>query len=230
MLEIQDMVNIAANGTVASVKHSVSWVMDTVQQVIGQGCKMADDGVKQSLVGRAMSVASVGMDSALNKSEALMDQILPPTEDNTEKEAHMVQGFEAVTLSYPVRLVSLTAKLCRRTYHKIGPKVMERLPRPLVQHLQTSWPTLTWSLHGLPQYLQHQAVSVLFFLSQMYNLSCRTSKQNPHNGAQRSPNTAEASVAHSSVPHVHPQASPNYRMRKSPEMFPFDNRFNTKDH
>lgn len=37
----------------------------------------------------------------------------------------MVEGFEVATLrrSYRVRLVTLTAKLCRRTYHKAGAKM-----------------------------------------------------------------------------------------------------------
>lgn len=45
--------------------------------------------------------------------------------DFIEEEARLVEGFEADTLrrSYPVRLVTLTVKLCRRTYHKAGAKM-----------------------------------------------------------------------------------------------------------
>lgn len=42
-----------------------------------------------------------------------------------EAAAHLVEGFEAARLrrSYPVRLVSLAAKLCRRTYSMVGVKM-----------------------------------------------------------------------------------------------------------
>ena len=42
------------------------------------------------------------------------------------EETHLVEGFEATALRrrrYPVRLVTLTAKLCRRTFHKAGAKM-----------------------------------------------------------------------------------------------------------
>ncbi|XP_026215378.1 perilipin-2-like isoform X2 [Anabas testudineus] len=115
MHELQDAVGIAANGTVGCVQHSVAWVMERVQQV--------DDGTERSLVKRAISVASVGLDSALNMSEALVDQVLPPTEEDKEAAAHVV-GFEVATVrSCPVRLVSLAAKLCRRSYHMVWAKM-----------------------------------------------------------------------------------------------------------
>lgn len=45
--------------------------------------------------------------------------------DFLEEVAHLLEGFEATTLrrSYPVRLVSLAAKLCRRTYHMVGSRM-----------------------------------------------------------------------------------------------------------
>ncbi|KAM7394303.1 hypothetical protein PAMP_021116 [Pampus punctatissimus] len=118
MLEIRNVVNIAANGTLDCIQHSVAWVIERMQQ--------ADEQANHAVVERAIIVASVGLDSALNMSEALMDRVLPPTKEEKEEEAaHLVEGFEAATLSrsYPVRLVTLTAKLCRRTYHKAGAKV-----------------------------------------------------------------------------------------------------------
>lgn len=56
------------------VQHTVAWMIERVQQV--------DDGTNQSLVERAISVATVGLDSALNMSEALVEQVLPPTEED----------------------------------------------------------------------------------------------------------------------------------------------------
>ncbi|TMS23560.1 Perilipin-2 [Larimichthys crocea] len=51
-------------------EHTVTWLMGRVQQ--------ADDQADRPFVERAISVASTGLDSALNVSEALMDQVLPP--------------------------------------------------------------------------------------------------------------------------------------------------------
>lgn len=73
MHEVQDAVGIAANGTMGRVQHTVLWLIERMQQ--------ADDGTNQSLVKRAICVASVGLDSVLNVSEALVEQALPPQED-----------------------------------------------------------------------------------------------------------------------------------------------------
>ena len=70
MHEIQDVVSIAANGTV----DCVAWLMDMMQQ--------GGDRADQPLVDRAISVACMGLDSALITSEALMDRVLPPTEED----------------------------------------------------------------------------------------------------------------------------------------------------
>ncbi|XP_040892644.1 perilipin-2-like isoform X2 [Toxotes jaculatrix] len=116
--EIQDVVSITANGTKDCVQHTVTWVMERMQP--------GDDGIDSTLVERAISVAIVGLDSALSISEALVDQVLPPSEeDRKEPAAHLVEGFEAATLrrNYPARVVSLTAKLCQRTYHMVVAKM-----------------------------------------------------------------------------------------------------------
>lgn len=73
--EIQDAVSTAANGTMNCVQYTVTWVMERMQQV--------DDGTNQTLVERAISLAGLGLDSALSMSEALMDCVLPPTEEDT---------------------------------------------------------------------------------------------------------------------------------------------------
>ncbi|XP_058497438.1 perilipin-2-like isoform X2 [Solea solea] len=118
--EIQDVVSLVANGT----KDCVTWAMERMQH--------AGDGMNNTLAERAITVASMGLDSALNTAEALVDQVLPPTEEEKKDEeeaaaaGHLVQGFEGVALrrSYGVRLASLTAALCRRTYHVVGVKVL----------------------------------------------------------------------------------------------------------
>lgn len=67
------MVSIAANGTVDCVQHTLTWLMGRTQP--------ADDPADLPLLQRALSVASVGLDSALIMSETMMDRVLPPTEE-----------------------------------------------------------------------------------------------------------------------------------------------------
>ncbi|XP_071382350.1 perilipin-2-like [Centroberyx affinis] len=254
MLEVKDLASIAGTGTVDCVQHAITWVT---------GRMADDDEVDQSLVKKAISVASLGLDSALSVTETLMDQLLPPTKEDREEEAKTVKGFEAATggTSYPVRLVSLTVKLCRGTCHKVGAtmhtvkdklgvmvvwkdcrahvkqqmeEVMESLPSSavLVQLLQTSWLTLAWSLHGLPQHLQHRAVCLLFFVSQMYNLSCPISPQDLPDRVRGSLSAALAYLAPNSplnnMPPVQPQARSNGRMRRPAKTSGFGNGRNAK--
>ncbi|XP_070684381.1 perilipin-2-like [Pempheris klunzingeri] len=207
MHKIQAVVSVAANGTVDCAQHTVTWLMGRLHQ--------ADDQADLPLVERALSVASVGLDSALIMSEALMDQVLPPTE---EEEVHLLEGFEAtaVTRGHPAQLVSLAAKLCKRTHHMVGSKMrpvqfMENLCRSSGQDLKTSWATLSWSLRRLPQCLQHQLVSVFFFISQMYYLCCPPSQ---HQSDQDRSREAAKTSTHRDLFQAHPEAIATCRKRK----------------
>ncbi|KAI3353169.1 hypothetical protein L3Q82_019716 [Scortum barcoo] len=229
MHEIQDVVSIAANGTVDCVQHTVTWLMGQTQQ----GDDQATD---QPLVERVIRVASVGLDSALILSEALIDRVLPPTEQDQEEAARLLEGFVAAKLrrSYSVRLVSVATKLCRRTFHMVESKmqsvqVIETLSRSsgLVKDLQSSWLTVAWSIQGLPQYVQHQLVSVFFFVSQMYNLGCPPSQQYPSHQDRKSLNAAEISTYKDVVP-VRPPPTPTCRMRRATLKSEFENGCNVK--
>ncbi|XP_059185239.1 perilipin-2-like [Centropristis striata] len=217
MHQIQDVVSTAAKGSRDCVEDTVAWLTGGIQPVGNHA-----DG---SVVERAMRVASVGLDSALIMSEALMDRVLPPTEEDREKEAHLVEGFEAAALrtSYPARLVSLAAKLCRRTYQVVGSRVqcvqvMENLSRSsgLIQDFQTRWQTL-------PHYLQHQIISALFFISKMYNLGSPPPQRHPSHQDRSCLNAADTSRPHNSVVQVNPQATPICRKRRSTKTPVFDN-------
>ncbi|KAF3687702.1 Perilipin-2 Adipophilin Adipose differentiation-related protein [Channa argus] len=218
---IQDAVSIAAIGTMGVVQHTVTLLMERTQQ--------ADDGTNQSLVKRAIDVAIVGMDSALNMSEALVDHMLPPTEEDKAEEATHIVVFEATTLrSYPVRLVSLAAKLCRRSCHVVWAKIhsvevtaIVLRSSSLVPDLQTTCLTLAWSIQRLPQYLQHQVVSVFFFISQMYNLHYPPSEQNQSRQVRSHLNTADSSSP-KDVVEAHPQGISVCRLRPT-KMSAFEN-------
>ncbi|XP_062281972.1 perilipin-2-like [Scomber scombrus] len=223
MLEIWDVVNIAANGTLGCVHHTVACVIERMQQ--------DDEQSNHAVLETAIRVVSIGLDSALSMSEALMDRVLPPTEEEKKEETHLVEDFEAAALRrrYHVRLVTLTAKLCRRTYHKAGAKmqsveVMSRSPG-LLRDLQTSWLALSWSLQGVPQYLQHQ---VFIFISQMYHVGRPSSQQN-HSSQDRSClKAAEAPMAYKDVVKIPPKVTPNCRMRRAVKTSMFENGCNVK--
>lgn len=63
------MLSIAANGTV----ETITWIMGRIQQV--------DEQTNQTLMKRAVTVAGVGLDSALIVSETLVDRMLPPSQE-----------------------------------------------------------------------------------------------------------------------------------------------------
>ncbi|KAA8594781.1 hypothetical protein FQN60_011916 [Etheostoma spectabile] len=156
MHEIQDMVSVAANGTVDCAALTVAWLMNRIQQV--------DNPADQSLV------------------------------------------------------------------------VMESLSRStsLVQELQTSWLSLAWNLQGLPhhiqalpQYLQHQLVSMFFFISQMYDLGCPPPQPHPSD-QDGSLNDAETPSAHNGVVQARLQAKPTFRARWPTKMPDFDTGCNVK--
>ncbi|XP_053182276.1 perilipin-2-like [Scomber japonicus] len=224
MLEIRDVVNIAANGTLDCVHHTVAWVIERMQQ--------DDEQSNHTVLETAIRVVSVGLDSALSMSEALMDRVLPLTEEEKREETHLVEGFEATARRrrrYPVRLVTLTAKLCRRTFHKAGAKMqsVEVMSRSsgLLRDLQTSWLALSWSLQGVPQYLQHQ---VFIFISQMYQVGCPSSQQN-HSSQDRSClKAAEAPMAYNDVVKTPLKVTPNCRMRRAVKTSMFENGCNVK--
>ncbi|XP_011610637.2 perilipin-2-like isoform X2 [Takifugu rubripes] len=138
--EIQDAASVAANGSADCVNMGVAWLMVRLE--------VAQDRAGQPLVDRAIAAAAAGVDSALAMSEALVDRMLPPTE-----EIKTAQGFEVTTLtSVPERLLALAAKLYKRM---LG--------------FEKSQFALIWTIQEMPQYLHHQLVSAIIFISQMEN-------------------------------------------------------------
>ncbi|XP_072239800.1 perilipin-2-like [Leuresthes tenuis] len=227
MQAIQDVVSITAKGTVDCVQYAVTGVMSRILQ--------AEDGPNKSLVERVVSVASVELDSALSLSEALVDQIVPPSDKDKEDEAHLIEGFEGAAHKgrYTERMFSLTTKLFKRTYHSAGCKiqtvqVMQSVliwSINLVQNLQSIWLGLVCSLQELPQYLQYQAVSGFFFIVQMYNVSSLpTRRVQPRNGKRPGDATKASSTC---LAQTRPQTTPAFRMRPS-RTFVFDSSCNVK--
>ncbi|XP_056369045.1 perilipin-2 isoform X2 [Oenanthe melanoleuca] len=185
----------AVTTTVTGAKETVAY---TITGVVGRTKEAVQDSVEitKSVVNgsintvlgsRVVQMVSSGVDSALTKSETLVDQYLPLTEAELEKEAANVEGFEVGVQkpSYYVRLGSLSSKVRTRAYQQALNKVRDAkqksqetisqlhytvnlhiesrtlaIARSLTQQLQTTCLTLVSSLQGLPQNVQDQVYSV----------------------------------------------------------------------
>lgn len=131
MAGIQDVVSVAANASADCVITGVAWLMVRLEGARDRG---------QPLVDTAVAAAVVGLETALATSEALVDRMLPPTEDNkglwtnavsvekarVHKEVFISEKYETVqcfeaTLqrSFPERLFALANKLYSRMFHMV---------------------------------------------------------------------------------------------------------------
>ncbi|XP_051842968.1 perilipin-2 isoform X1 [Antechinus flavipes] len=124
----------AVTTTVTSAKDSVT---NTINGVVGRTKGAVNDSVEMTksvvngsintvLGSRMVQMMSSGVENALSKSEFLVDQYLPLTEEELEKEAKKVEGFDVVQKpSYYVRLGSLSTKLRSRAYQQALSRVKE---------------------------------------------------------------------------------------------------------
>ncbi|XP_056136461.1 perilipin-2-like [Lampris incognitus] len=244
MHEVKDMASIVSNGTMDCVQHTITWVTGKMQVDLS-------DPVNEMTTSHTVSVTSVGVDSVLSIAEALVAQLLPLTNYTyLEQEAKALE-VAAVGTSCHVRVATLTAKLYRRTCHKVGAqmhvKVCSEETRGfrakrggvvrsiswspgLVQQMQTSGLTFAWGLLSLPQHIQHQALSVYFFISQVYNLCCQMHEKRRRK-CKVSLDSALASNNSSSTSHLGPftsetcpvlEVAVSSRRRKKPKITPFD--------
>ncbi|KAK7810306.1 hypothetical protein U0070_009340 [Myodes glareolus] len=80
---------------------------------------VVNGGINTVLGSRTVQLVSSGVENALAKSELLVDQYLPLTQEELETEAKKVDGFAMVQKpSYYVRLGSLSTKLRSRAYQQ----------------------------------------------------------------------------------------------------------------
>lgn len=86
--EIQDVASVAANGSADCVNMGVAWLMVRLE--------VAQVRAGPPLVDRAIAAAASGVDSALAMSEALVDRMLPPTEDDTGLWINAVSGGDGL--------------------------------------------------------------------------------------------------------------------------------------
>ncbi|XP_028313517.1 uncharacterized protein LOC114469850 isoform X2 [Gouania willdenowi] len=198
---------------VATVENNIHMIQDVVSvAVTWVKVRMNGDG-EQSLIKRAFSVAEEGLESTLSL-------------------AHSVEGFDAVQAigQYPERLLSLSAKLSKRTYRLIESKVSGPLPPPsvLAQNLLSNCLTLIWRMPGLPEHVQRQALITVFFILHMCRLDCPSSKQEPSHRVQSRINATKGSPVQTDVDHMTGQFALTPHVVRSTRVFRFKKRFNVQ--
>uniref|UniRef100_A0A452UR95 Perilipin n=1 Tax=Ursus maritimus TaxID=29073 RepID=A0A452UR95_URSMA len=130
MTGAKDAVTTTVTGAKDSVASTITGVVDKTKGAVTgsvEKTKSVVNGSINTVLGsRVMQLVSSGVENALTKSELLVDQYLPLTEKELEKEAKKVEGFDTVQKpSYYVRLGSLSAKLRSRAYEQALSRVKE---------------------------------------------------------------------------------------------------------
>ncbi|XP_020759737.2 perilipin-2 isoform X1 [Odocoileus virginianus] len=126
----RDAVTTTVTGARDSVASTITGVVDRTKGAVTGSVEktksMVNGSIHTVLGSRVMQLMSSGMENALTKSELLVDQYLPLTKDELEKEAKKVEGFDTVQKpSYYVRLGSLSTKLRSRAYQQALYRVEE---------------------------------------------------------------------------------------------------------
>ncbi|XP_008989056.2 perilipin-2 isoform X3 [Callithrix jacchus] len=130
MTGAKDAVTTTVTGAKDSVASTITGMLDkTKGAVTGSVVKtksVVSGSINTVLGSRMMQLVSSGIENALTKSELLVEQYLPLTEEELEKEAKKVEGFDMVQKpSYYVRLGSLSTKLRSRAYQQALSRVKE---------------------------------------------------------------------------------------------------------
>uniref|UniRef100_A0A2K5NBK7 Perilipin n=1 Tax=Cercocebus atys TaxID=9531 RepID=A0A2K5NBK7_CERAT len=126
----KDAVTTTVTEAKDSVASTITGVMDKTKGAVTGSVEKTKSVVSGSintvLGSRMMQLVNSGVENALTKSELLVEQYLPLTEEELEKEAKKVEGFDLVQKpSYYVRLGSLSTKLRSRAYQQALSRVKE---------------------------------------------------------------------------------------------------------
>lgn len=126
----KDAVTTTVTGAKDSVASTITGVMDKTKGAVTgsvEKTKSVVNGSINTVLGsRMVQLMSNGVENALTTSELLVDQYLPLTDEELEKEAKKVEGFDTVQKpSYYIRLGSLSTKLRSRAYQQALSRVQE---------------------------------------------------------------------------------------------------------
>ncbi|XP_018615026.2 perilipin-2 isoform X3 [Scleropages formosus] len=125
----KDAMAVTVSGARDTVSLTLTDVVDKTKGAVQDSVEMTKavvSGSVNTVMGsRVAQLVDTGVDTVLSTSENLVDQYLPLTEEELEKEAKMVKGFEAggQKPSYYVRLGSLSEKLRKRAYQQAIDKI-----------------------------------------------------------------------------------------------------------
>ncbi|XP_040613130.1 perilipin-2 isoform X3 [Mesocricetus auratus] len=115
----KDSVASTLTGMVDKTKGAVTGSVERTKSVV-------NGSINTVLGSRVVQLVSSGVENALAKSELLVDQYLPLTQEELETEAKKVEGFDVVQKpSYYVRLGSLSTKLRSRAYQQALSRVKD---------------------------------------------------------------------------------------------------------
>ncbi|XP_078054263.1 perilipin-3-like [Mustelus asterias] len=122
----------AVSNTVTGAKNTVTGVVDLAKGTVHGGIEKTKtimaEGVNTVMASRVGQMMVTGVDSALNKSEEMVDHYLPMTEEELATLATSVEGAEVAPAhqqSYYVRLGSLSSKVRHRAYQHSTSKMQQ---------------------------------------------------------------------------------------------------------
>ncbi|XP_059512556.1 perilipin-2 isoform X1 [Myotis daubentonii] len=141
----KDAVTTTVTGAKDSVTSTITGVVDKTKEAVTGSVEktksVVNDSINTVMGSRMMQLMSSGVENALSTSELLVDQYLPLTEEELEKEAKKVEGFETVQKpSYYIRLGSLSTKLRSRAYQQALGRVKEakQKSQETISHLHST--------------------------------------------------------------------------------------------
>ncbi|XP_041078167.1 perilipin-2 isoform X2 [Polyodon spathula] len=131
----KDAVTTTVTGAKETVSFTITGVVDKTKGAVQESVEMTkaivNSSVNTVMGSRVVKMVSTGVDTALSKSESLVDMYLPLTEEELATEAKNIDGFEVAVNkpSYYIRLGSVSTKLRKRAYHQALAKVRDAKQR-----------------------------------------------------------------------------------------------------
>ncbi|XP_041116584.1 perilipin-2-like isoform X2 [Polyodon spathula] len=131
----KDAVTTTVTGAKETVSFTITGVLDMTKGAVQESVEMTKavvNGSVNTVMGsRVVKMVSTGVDTALSRSESLVDMYLPLTEEELATEAKSVDENEVAANkpSYYRRLGSVSTKLRTRAYHQALAKVWDAKQR-----------------------------------------------------------------------------------------------------
>ncbi|XP_069621698.1 perilipin-2-like isoform X1 [Ranitomeya imitator] len=147
----------AVVGARDAVVHSITGVVDKTKGAVQDGVEMTRAVVHGSintvLGSRVVKILSNHVDSALTRSESLMEHYLPATHEELAKEATKTEGFEVSQdePGYYVRLGLLSTKVRKRSYQQALTRIKDAKCRSqkAIAHLKSTVSLLDYARKNL---------------------------------------------------------------------------------